>query len=139
MVFLSPHIPEHQLIRGYPKLSGLMNERPEIAIYRRFGALSAQKILYLQAEITHLEQQLRKIEEDDYLRGKPYAVDWYDLSHSTNDEDALQWKLMQKICDKLEKYGKAHLCQRADYIARLMSSRDRAYQPAYHYEFQKAG
>jgi hypothetical protein len=44
-------------VNGYPKLARHMGASPEIAIFRRFGALNAQNLLYLQAELVHLEKR----------------------------------------------------------------------------------
>jgi hypothetical protein len=44
---------------GYAQLASLMGAHPEVAVFRRFGALNAQNLLYLQAELTHLELELR--------------------------------------------------------------------------------
>jgi len=37
------------LIDGHPKLACHMGVNPELAIFQRFGGLTAQKLLYLQA------------------------------------------------------------------------------------------
>lgn len=52
-------------VRGYPSLSQEMGRNPEFAIIRRFGALNVQRILYLQAKLMVLEQQLRRQETVD--------------------------------------------------------------------------
>src|SRR6266516_7333070 len=52
-------------VRGYPSLSYEMGRNPEVAIIRRFGALNVQNLLYLQARLTVLEQQLHRQEAID--------------------------------------------------------------------------
>jgi len=47
-------------MEGYSKLASLMGAYPETLIFRRFGAISAQNLLYLQAELVHLEQTLQE-------------------------------------------------------------------------------
>jgi hypothetical protein len=64
---------------GYAKLGLLMGECPELAIFRRYAALNAQNILYLQAEILHLEIQFRKFAQEDQTaeeqKRKDYSLD----------------------------------------------------------------
>jgi hypothetical protein len=52
-------------IEGYPKLASHMGTYPECAIYRRFGSLNSQNLLYFQSELTHLELKLRRLEATD--------------------------------------------------------------------------
>ena len=73
---------------GYAKLATLMGAYPEVAIIRRFAALNAQNVLYLQAELVNLESRLRKFERQDQNSGDPirvdYALDWFKLSNATD-------------------------------------------------------
>jgi hypothetical protein len=73
-------------MEGYAKLGTLMGAFPEVAIIRRFAALNAQNILYLQAELIDLESRLRKCEKDDDasddLTRAAYALNWYKLKNS---------------------------------------------------------
>ena len=59
------HIAEEFLRRGNPMLAGRMGLIPELSVFRRFGALNAQRLLCLHAELIHLERQLRDREQDD--------------------------------------------------------------------------
>jgi len=82
---------------------------PETAIFRRFGALNAQNLLYLQAELTYLEKQLRKCERADNkspegLKSR-YALDWFWLSRSAADGDEEQWELVKKMRVTLKEYS----------------------------------
>jgi hypothetical protein len=43
---------------GYTKLASVMGKNPELAIFRRFSALNAKNLLYLQAEHVNLEARL---------------------------------------------------------------------------------
>ena len=47
-------------MEGYSKLASLMGTYSDTLIFRHFGALSAQNLLYLQAELVHLEHELRE-------------------------------------------------------------------------------
>ena len=57
--------PFHGLLAGYPKLAGRMGAMPEVAMFRRFGALNARNILYMQNELVIIEDQLKEIEVED--------------------------------------------------------------------------
>ncbi|TVY81624.1 hypothetical protein LSUE1_G004823 [Lachnellula suecica] len=109
-------------MKGYAKLGLLMGDFPEVAALRRFSALSAQNLLYLQAEIRQLEVDLRKYAEEDETSQHPdrkvYSVDWFALKDSckeTADEgnDGRQWQTILEIREKLERYEIALLRHRA--------------------------
>jgi len=107
--------PRH--VNGYPKLAHHMGASPEIAIFRRFGALNAQNLLYLQAELVHLEKTLREFEKRDSQSSEgmksQYARDWFWLSRSENDGNDDQWQTVLAIRKKLVEYSKQlfDLCQ----------------------------
>ncbi|KAI3320413.1 hypothetical protein HD806DRAFT_506288 [Xylariaceae sp. AK1471] len=50
---------------GYARLAEHMGRHPELAIYRRYGALANETLLFYHAEIAELEQRLRKVRERD--------------------------------------------------------------------------
>lgn len=100
-------------MKGYAKLGVLMGDFPEVAIVRRFSALSAQNILYLQAELRNLEFDLRKYAHEDDTSSHPlrqiYSLDWYALQDSCDEmagegNDGRQWKTILEIRRKLEAY-----------------------------------
>lgn len=115
---LPPQNLDH-LLAGYPKLAGHMGVVPEMALFRTFSALNAQNLLYLQAEITGLENELRKCEgEDNNSIGTDrvkYARDWYwlnfsqeedpDKSPEENEKIARQYDIFKKIRGKLAEYS----------------------------------
>jgi hypothetical protein len=94
-------------MEGYAKVASLMGMHPEFGMFRRFLALNAQCILYMQAEITHLEAELRSIAEEDIASGKMpgHAHDWWTLSQGHEFGDAKQWQMVLEIREKLEKYS----------------------------------
>lgn len=47
-----------EIMTRYDKLTPLIGKYPSLAIYRRFGALSAKVLLNMQAEPAHLETEL---------------------------------------------------------------------------------
>jgi hypothetical protein len=115
--------PVNELVAGYPRLAGHMERLPEVAIFRRFGALNARTLCYQQAELAQLEKDLKTLEKEDALCGEKenlsfcdkkrgqYSKDWYYLKDSEDTEDrdaraAEQWRLAQKIMDRLRTYSK---------------------------------
>jgi hypothetical protein len=96
-------------VKGYPKLAGQIELRPETAIFRRFGALNAENLLYFQAELVLLEEELREQQLADSLSNHPrrskYALSWYQLSTSEEDGDAQQLRLVFRIRETLRLYS----------------------------------
>lgn len=88
-----------------------MSDIPEAAIFRRFGFLNAQNLLYMQAELVCLEERLRKRQaKDSKASGSRslYAKNWFYLSDSADQEDGddEQWELVKEIRVKLKEYSK---------------------------------
>ncbi|EAT86546.2 hypothetical protein SNOG_05482 [Parastagonospora nodorum SN15] len=86
---------------GYPRLSERMGLKPETLIFRKFVALNARILLYMQAELVDLERALQKQEERD-LNDKDgkrsrYASDFSYLLLSHKYDKALiqQYKVNQ--------------------------------------------
>jgi hypothetical protein len=96
---------------GYPRLAAQMNLLPETAIFRRFGFLNAQNLLYLQAELTTLEDHLRRYQRDDSLNTtgnkSQYGLSWYWLEQSAEDGDTLQLDLVLKIRKTINEYSRS--------------------------------
>jgi hypothetical protein len=97
---------------GYTQLAALMEAHPEIAIFRRFGRLNAKNLLYLQAELIHLENRLQKCVDEDAASGHVdrtiYDRDWQTLSESgaaAPDGDPAQWNAILLIRKRLEEYS----------------------------------
>ncbi len=90
-------------MEGYAKVARLMAAQDEFAIFRGFRALNMQNLLYLQAEITHLEAEFREIAERDATdrNGEDYAFDWWSLSISKGENGREQWEKIQEIRSKL--------------------------------------
>lgn len=94
---------------GYPKLAHHMGTYPECAIYRRFGSLNSQNLLYFQAELTHLERKLRRLEATDLASTQGnrsnYSKDWYWLNNSVFEENSEQLETVREIRSKLKEYS----------------------------------
>jgi|SRR5450432_1275086 hypothetical protein len=94
-------------MEGYAKIASLMSHHRELAIFRRFGTLNLQNLLYLQAELTHLEEDLEELVEKDQteLSRLFYTKHWYSLAHSEDDEEKEQWDKVLQIREKLKEYS----------------------------------
>jgi hypothetical protein len=96
-------------MEGHAKVARLMSQHHELAIVRRFGALNMQNLLYLQAELVHLEAEYKQLAEVN--RTHPdrvdYAKDWFSLSQSDEEGDSEQWEKLLEIREKLREYSKA--------------------------------
>jgi hypothetical protein len=109
-----------------------MTEEPETYVFRTFNKLNVKNILYYQAELAHLEQELEEIEDADATCGisprQDYARRWKklqagielsDLDQQPNTQGAeLQWQTFKKIRRVLEKYSKCLLVVDGLFIAK---------------------
>lgn len=98
----------NHFMEGYAKVAQLMGTHPEFAIFRRFRELNMQDMLYLQAEITYLEADLRKVAREDVQHGnrENHPYDWWSMAHGQGEGDTKQWGIVREIREKLEKYSK---------------------------------
>lgn len=100
---------------GYRSLAAAMGESPQWAIFKRFGTLNAQNLLYLQAELTSLEKKLvQYVKEDQAATGDDrdkYDRDWETLKASCDTDppapgnDNRQWTTFLEIRAKLKEYS----------------------------------
>jgi len=93
---------------GYGRIAHLMTRHPEFAIVRRFGKLSCQDLLYLQAEIIYLEAELAQLSERDrnHHDRRDFAHDWWSLAHAQGGEAKERWKKTLKMRSLLRQYSK---------------------------------
>jgi hypothetical protein len=101
---------------GYQRLAKYMSHHPELSIFRRFGALSNETLLYYQAEIAELETRLRIIQKEDMssddLHIKLQGLAWPELARSTNrgkadgddDSEGDQFYLIMRIRELMGQY-----------------------------------
>ncbi|KAK6079539.1 hypothetical protein SCUP234_05708 [Seiridium cupressi] len=94
-------------MEGYAKLALLMGRHDEVAIFRRFQTLNMQNLLYMQAELAQLEDDLKKLarEDTDSPDRIYYAKDWWSLSQSPEDKEKMQWNKCLDIRKKLKEYN----------------------------------
>ncbi|KAI9668540.1 MAG: hypothetical protein M1831_000979 [Alyxoria varia] len=105
-------IPERPSMGNYQKLSKFMGTWPEMSIFRRFGTLQAQNLLFLQAELAHLEDQLEDIRaeqrENEELAEKErldLTQDWRTLADSYDSSE--EYQTVVNIKEKLREYNAA--------------------------------
>ena len=95
-------------MEGYAKLSSVMSTDSEFAIYRKFGALNAQNLLYYQAELLGLEDDLNDIASRDRhsqdSEKRKFANNWAELSQAADGKD-LQLEKFMKIRKTLKEYS----------------------------------
>lgn len=97
-------------MEGYAKIAQLMGRHDEFAMLRRFGALNMQNLLYMQAELTYLEEDLKNLAcHDPQDVDKFFARDWWSLSQSENDEELTQWQKFLEIRGKLKEYSMSYI------------------------------
>ncbi|KAL8808573.1 MAG: hypothetical protein Q9200_004236 [Gallowayella weberi] len=94
----------------YTRLASMMARHGEVAIFRRFDALNLKRLLYMQAELVHLEVELRKIEEEDKNSTDParacFAYSVYDLKESAYTDKGRQWKRFREVQEKVQAYSR---------------------------------
>lgn len=94
-------------MEGYAKVAQLMGSQEEFAILRRFRVLNMQKLLYLQAEIIHLEAEVAQLAKRDaeHEERQFHAKDWWSLSQGGEGEDLEQWHKISELNEKLDQYS----------------------------------
>jgi hypothetical protein len=87
---------------GYRGFSAFLASDDDFLIFRRFGALNARLLLYLQDEIVVLEEQLRRLEEK---HAHPTAAD---IHNGSFRQEALPERkaLLDTISKKVREYSK---------------------------------
>ena len=106
-------------LEGYEDFSKYIASDADLSIYRRFGALGARNILYLQGELQALEAQLQKLDDEDReeigkLPGNRRrdvawaAKSWESFSEQAGNEgrQAEKMKLVIKLRGIMKEYGK---------------------------------
>ena len=91
---------------NFPVLAEKVGLQPGLSIFRRFGALNAKSLLYLQAELGVLEDQLRTLEQRDARDPEKREFQWspWEMMHVEPGEDK-QWQKVLEIRAKLKEYS----------------------------------
>ena len=98
----------------YSKLAALIGDHREMALFRRFAALNAKSLLYMQSELVHLEAELSNIGLEDTYSGDSqkelFRISLFDLKESTGTKKDLQWRKVLEIRDKIKEYSTYKTC-----------------------------
>ncbi|KAL9613238.1 MAG: hypothetical protein Q9167_002198 [Letrouitia subvulpina] len=80
---------------NYSTLSNLIASHGDAAIFRRFTPLNVKILLYMQAELTHLDAELRILETEDRNSGDAektsFSSSFYALKESAGTGSESQW------------------------------------------------
>ncbi|KAF2685148.1 hypothetical protein K458DRAFT_486793 [Lentithecium fluviatile CBS 122367] len=118
---------------GYPRLAIYQSKYQEYAIFRKFSKLNMLNLLYLQAEIKHLEAEMEITMEDDFncsdAPRKNYHSNWRELSGSCRNEHEdvtpanQQYRTYLRLKEVLKEYNEA-LIQNSQVSALSSPSQD---------------
>ncbi|OJJ70189.1 hypothetical protein ASPBRDRAFT_32063 [Aspergillus brasiliensis CBS 101740] len=108
---------EDNNLEGYDKLAAVMALDSGSCIFRRFAKLNAKNLLYLQAELADIEEELKDIIAEDKKSASsekanyPYSV--WELKESLHrkDEYPEQWMKVLEARKMLNEYNTALLQQ----------------------------
>jgi len=93
----------------YSRLSKLIGTHQDLAIFRKFASLNAKNILYMQAELIHLQTELENIELANRNSGDvqkaAFQVSLFDLKDSFGTKNDLQWRKAMEIRRNLKAYS----------------------------------
>ncbi|KAI4133308.1 MAG: hypothetical protein LQ341_006176 [Variospora aurantia] len=92
---------------NYNGLASLMGEHKELAIFRKFQKLNAKNLLYMQAEILHLEQELHIIEFEDQISSDKSRAQLHNSLFNFKDSSGTQWNKVLELRGRLPSYNKA--------------------------------
>jgi hypothetical protein len=95
-------------MEGYPQIARLMGQHEELAILRKFNNMSLQNLLYMQAELMHLEEKYEIVSEKyAEIPSRPFkSRDWWSLTQPDDEGKTEQWDTVLEIRAALEKYRK---------------------------------
>lgn len=94
---------------SYTALAAFMAAYPDVAVFRTFSELNRKNLLYMQAEIAILEDELNDIADED--------------SKDTHRKDfATNWRSLAKECRENEK--KARIAEMQGLPVQLQKTRD---------------
>lgn len=94
-------------------MAEFMSSHDEFAILRRFRHLNMKNLLYLQAEIAHLDEELSELADRDSLDPELqfHGRDWWSLANGEDETSQEQWYKVLQLREKLDAYNDAVLKQ----------------------------
>ena len=111
LMVMNPQRSSSANMEGYSKLASIMDSHSDVRIFQNFSVLNIQNILYLQAELLHLQKEWRDIITDDVTSGDHARVDTqFNLlslqGGIETEEDTVQWEKFKEIRIKIGEYSK---------------------------------
>ncbi|KAL8790942.1 MAG: hypothetical protein Q9213_000367 [Squamulea squamosa] len=92
----------------YNRLTRVIANHGEMSIFRRFDTLNLKNLLYMQAELVHLEADLERLEKADRdstdPREKNHRYFVLDLKESGSMVEGSHWEKYQEIQQKIQAY-----------------------------------
>ncbi|KAL8654256.1 MAG: hypothetical protein Q9226_003506 [Calogaya cf. arnoldii] len=86
-----------------------MANHAEAAIFRRYDSLNLENLLYMQAELVDLEDQLNDTESEDNPKRVQLSSSVQDLRKYTGTQDNDQWLRFKEVQGKMRVYNDALL------------------------------
>ncbi|KAI0167978.1 hypothetical protein BJ166DRAFT_521193 [Pestalotiopsis sp. NC0098] len=95
---------------GYAAISERMAMSSDLASFRNFSALNYENIMYLQAELTHLENEWREKQKSIAQGSDDRKKTWYPHDWKELQQDGEHWSHFLAVRNKLREYNEA-ICQ----------------------------
>jgi hypothetical protein len=96
---------------GYHKLASLVGDHEELFMLRRFAKTNIKNLLYMQAEMLHLEAELQEIAKEDRSgcgKHPNYEYCIFDLKESSGIKGSdTQWRKILEVREKLKEYSQS--------------------------------
>jgi hypothetical protein len=115
-------------LEGYEDFSKYIASDAELSIYRRYGALGARNLLYLQGELQALEAQLQKLDDEDLeeteisLGNRKRDILWaaksWESFYQQSEQEGrqrLKMAVVLKLRELMKEYGKLNRSFRVFY------------------------
>ena len=108
---------QKEYLEGYAELAEFIASDNDFLLFRKFGALGARNLLYLQAEVQVLEAQLKRMDEDDRIR----MINAKDIGEKMQvDRAARDWEYMTRTAHEDENGREAKKLKVTVKIRRVM-------------------
>lgn len=90
---------------NYTKLAALIGAHQEMALFRQFAALNVKNLLYMQAELVHLEAELENIAREDRQCGHGEKESYEASVFNLKGSNGAQWRKALEIRNMLKEYS----------------------------------
>lgn len=99
---------------GYPRTAPVADLDQDFVIYRKFGWLHNYALLYLQDELSELQEDLDRLNDEEFNR-----LDDEKFNRQAISPDSQRKELLVNIDSKLAQYGKLSIRQICVWFLRL--------------------